>query len=482
MCRQLYIVLFYLLLISDANSQSVYWERTYGSRLYEEGKKIISTADSGFLVVGSTSGYGANSDVYLLKVNKYGNFLWHKWYGGFNVDLAVSVKELPDKGFIVCGNSNSFGSTGYDFYILRVDSTGNIIWENNYGGYDWDFADEIALSPDGGFVIAGTTFSYGSGGSDIYLIKINASGTLLWDTTYGGSGNEEGRGIAIDPAGNIYIAGAISSIGYGNYDAYLLKIAPNKDTVWTKYFGSAAEDKFNDVIFTSDSFIVAAGYTKGNNSTTDTYLLKTDTNGTIVWVENSLVPATSEWVETIAENKLKGFLTVGTYNTGTTGVNEIHFMQWTKNGIFVRGGSRGGTYDDFGYSGIALADSGYAFVGTTESFGNGNTDIFIARFDSLLNPINSVTISVQEQVELNNLCVFPVPASEMVFVFAQQKNISIHKAILYSMNGEKIKEWSDDNIGEQGLSLNGVSSGMYWLELHSENMQYVVKLPVISNQ
>lgn len=157
---------------SFVNSQGVNFELVYGTQGFDDAKCIIQTFDSGYAVVGSTSGFGSGlSDIYLTKISKTGMVTWQQAIGGSNVEKGNSVIQTPDSGYAVVGYSNSSGNGGYDVYLAKTDKYGAMQWSKTHGGSDWDFGNSIIRTLNGDYVICGSTYSYGNGNEDVYLMK-----------------------------------------------------------------------------------------------------------------------------------------------------------------------------------------------------------------------------------------------------------------------------------------------------------------------
>jgi len=163
---------------ADGNSQKVtenwddtHWDRTYGGAKIDSARAIALTKDGGALLAGSSESKGAGgNDMYLVRVDKDGNQLWDKTYGGVGPDVAHAIVSTKDGGALIAGYTTSKGNGNFNVYLVRVDKDGNQLWD--YGGDDLDWADAITMTKDGGALLAGITSSKGAGGSDMYLICI----------------------------------------------------------------------------------------------------------------------------------------------------------------------------------------------------------------------------------------------------------------------------------------------------------------------
>jgi hypothetical protein len=168
-----------IFLIKTDASGNVQWAKTYGGTSADEAFSVQQTSDGGYIVVGLTNSFGAGTeDIFLIKTDASGNLQWAKTYGGAIGDRALSVQQTSDGGYIVAGLTNSFGAGGLDIFLIKTDASGNVQWAKTYGGTDWEDAFSVQQTSDGGYIVAGRTWSFGAGGSDIFLIKTDANGNI----------------------------------------------------------------------------------------------------------------------------------------------------------------------------------------------------------------------------------------------------------------------------------------------------------------
>lgn len=182
---------------SEPEIGEVLWNQTYGGAGSDIGNEIILCSDENLVVVGTTDSYGAGSDeVWLLKIDPDGNLLWNFTFGGIADDQGASVIECTTGGFLIAGRTRSSGSGGCDVWLIRTDASGNQLWNRTYGGVNDDWAEKLIECHDGTFAIIGVTTSYGAGGCDIWLLRTDTTGDLLWNRTYGGSYDDLGYSLA----------------------------------------------------------------------------------------------------------------------------------------------------------------------------------------------------------------------------------------------------------------------------------------------
>lgn len=262
------------------------WSHTYGGTNSdgETGPSIQPTSDGGYIIATSTWSFGAGySDVYLIKIDSQGNQIWSNTFGGNDNDHGHSVCTTPDGGYIVVGNTMSFGSGSSDVYVIKTDSYGNAIWTKTFGGGGEDYGHCIQKTLDGNFIIAGITWSFGNGFTDIYLVKIDIDGNLIWSKTIGDSGGNGANWIEVTSDGGFIITGT-TQISVSDTNLYLVKTDSYGDVTWSKSFGDQALDIGYSVKQTSDGGYIVTGFFKSSyEAGTDLWVIKTDSEGNLSW-------------------------------------------------------------------------------------------------------------------------------------------------------------------------------------------------------
>jgi uncharacterized delta-60 repeat protein len=261
------------------------WSRTYGGSSGDWAYSVQETTDGGYIVAGYATSTGANGeDFYFVKTNNHGDTLWTRSYGGGNNDEAYSVQQTADEGYISAGWTYSFGAGDSDFYLVKLNSQGNILWTRTYGGYSADNARSVQQTSDEGYILAGNTWSFGAGNDDFYLVKTNSQGDTLWTRTYGGSSWDHATSVRQTFDGGYIIAGSTQSFGAGYDDFYLVKTDDQGDTLWTRSYGGDLFDYAYSVQQTADGGYVVAGYSCSFGTFDyDFYLVKTNSQGDTLW-------------------------------------------------------------------------------------------------------------------------------------------------------------------------------------------------------
>jgi len=217
------------------------WQQAYGGSGEESAYSIEQTADGGYIATGATTSFGAGgSDLLVLKLDAEGKVYWQKAYGGTKDDRGLSIKPAQDGGYVAAGHTSSFGSGGSDFWVLKLDAEGNVSWQKAYGGTKDDRALSIETMQDGGYVVAGETSSFGSGGSDALILKLNADGTVSLQQTFGGSGDECAYSAGQTSDGGCVVAGDTDSLGAGGSDLFVLRFDNEEGLLECSGVGSPA--------------------------------------------------------------------------------------------------------------------------------------------------------------------------------------------------------------------------------------------------
>jgi len=307
-------------LLKTDSTGNLLWEKNFGGSSGDYGYGVIETADGGLVVTGYTDSFGNNSQLYLLKTDSNGNLLWEKNFGGSNYDYGRSVVETADGGLVVTGYTNS----GNQVYLLKTDSTGNLVWEKNFGGTDYDYGYSVVETADGGLVVTGETYSSGNS-LQVYLLKTDSTGNLLWEKNFGGTSSDYGYSVVETADGGLVVTGETYSFG-NSYQVYLLKTDSNGNLLWEKNFGGSSSDYGRSVVETADSGLVITGYTQSFGNNEQVYLLKTDSTGNLLWEEN-FGGTSDDYGRSVIETSDGGLVVTGYTNSYENGYQV--YMIWT---------------------------------------------------------------------------------------------------------------------------------------------------------
>lgn len=303
------------LIRTDKNGKDL-WTRTFGGVFWDCGYSVRETSDGGFIVAADTRSAGnGEQDAWLIRTDAGGNMLWNRTYGGAGIDIARSVRQMPDGGYAFAGMTESYGNGGFDVYLVRTDDKGAMQWMKTFGGPKDDIARALEITADGGFIVAGLENSYGNGGYDAFLIKTDAGGNVQWSKTYGGPLDDLGRSVSLTPDSGYLLAGDAGSYGNGKQDYYIVRTDADGNVQWSKTYGGAGDDVAESAIVTRDGSVVVAGNTQSRGAGgQDMYLIRLATLNTDSLLPESSLPilsialGTSLGALSIVFNQLIGFL------------------------------------------------------------------------------------------------------------------------------------------------------------------------------
>jgi hypothetical protein len=378
------VLLFILLFLQSAfaGAPPIQWQKTFGGSKGDIASSVQQTTDGGYIIVGETWSFGAGSeDVYLIKTEPNGNEEWQKTFGGSKGDVAFSVQQTSDGGYIITGYTKSYSAGWEDVYLIKTEPNGNIMWQKTFGGTSSDRGTSVQQTSDGGFIIAGGTQSFGAGVFDVYLIKTDPNGNSDWQKTFGGSDSELGYSVKQTSDGGYIITGETHSYGAGFEDVYLIKTDPNGNSEWEKTFGGSYDDRGKSVQQTSDGGYIVVGSTASFGAGSyDVYLIKADPNGIKKWQKTfgGSVGFYGDWGSSVQQTLDGGYIIAGSYNL-FDGMYDVYLIKTDPNGDSQWQKTFGGSSIDFAYSVQQTSDGGYIIVGDTSSYGAGVRDVYLIK-------------------------------------------------------------------------------------------------------
>ena len=412
-----------ILAASDTNP-SIQWQRSMGGTSVERANAIKPTSDGGYITVGYTwsnngdvSGNHGSTDFWVVKLAANGVIQWQKCLGGSNNEVAYSVCQTFDGGYMVAGNtlSNNGDVTGYhssyDCWITKLSPAGALQWQKCLGGTLQDYAQCIIQTSDSGYALAGYSNSVDAdvsgnhGGMDFWVVRLNASGDTLWTKSLGGPGNDYGNSIVQSTNGSFIVAGYATSgggqvSGYrgGAGDFWVVKLSSTGSVVWKNCYGGSLQDNACSVKQTRDGGYILAGNSNsinydvsGTHGFQDFWVIKLSSSGTINW-QIALGGSSNDYACDIIQTNDGGFLAGGYTASNNMNVSGNHggYDYWaaklTENGVFSWQKCFGGTGNDYAYSCGQGSDGSYVLAGYTlsndndVSGGQGQDDFWIATF------------------------------------------------------------------------------------------------------
>jgi len=356
--------------------------RTFGGSDSDEGHNVQQTSDGGYIIAGSTRSFGdGSSDVWLIKTGPEGTEEWIQTFGGSDSDEGHFVQQTSDGGYIITGNTESFGKGFQDIWLIKTDSNGNEEWEKTFGGDYDDWGHSVQQTTDGGYIISGGTISFGNGGVDVWLIKTDYNGNEQWNQTFGGDRTEWGYSVQQTTDGGYIITGYTNSTGdrYGN--VLLIKSDSQGNEEWNKSFGGSIRDEGKSVQQTTDGGYIITGYTFSfGNGLSDVWLIKTDSKGNEQWNQTF---GESSWDEgeSVQQTSNGGYIITGITEEDVWLIRTDSYGNKTWRKTF------GENEFDIGRSVQQTIDGGYIITGNTSSFGDGKSDVWLIKTDSKGNTV-----------------------------------------------------------------------------------------------
>jgi hypothetical protein len=351
------------------------WAKDIGGPGNEWLWSIAPVSDSGVIVAGGTSGYGAGGGDYLaLRINSTGDILWAKTYGGNEYEEARSIIPTSDGGFVITGTTCSFVYYSGAFTI-KINPYGDPEWSCITMITEADGAVGVCQTADGEFAITGSTSAYDYGNSNIFVIKLNSSGdTIRWARRFGGLAADAASGIVSTYDGGVIVAGYTHSFGT-SADILVFRLNSAGDTVWGRTFGGTGTDIAYSLAGTNDGGCVVVGYTTSFSSTGDILVIKIGPTGNLEWAKTYDVSGSSESGYSIIQTPEGGYAVCGSWGL----VEDFIFFKLTPSGDVEWARAYGGTANDWASSIRMTSDSLYVIGGYLFGLGAGNYDFSVIK-------------------------------------------------------------------------------------------------------
>jgi len=388
------------------------FQRSYGGTNDDFGASVLRLPNNDFLISSATLSYGSGgNDILLIRTDSLGKIKWSKTYGGGadDADAEIFLNKTadmvltPDSNVVICSNTKSYGKGGEDVFLFKIDLNGNLKWSRTFGGASDDFAGSIINDPNRGFIIVGETKSFGSGNGDVLLIKTDTAGQLIWAKSYGIAANEEGgTGISVTQSGNFIISG-FSHSSANDYDQLAMKIDKSGNLIWAKVYGTLYLDEASNIKEFSDKTLYMSGLTYNlfNGANTVATMTKLDSTGKLLWTKMYDKNSHSGFA-VIAPDAVRKVLNVSVaVFIGNS--QRLGFVRMDTSGAMKFCKTYGPISSTQNYSAgvghtiIPLPSKGFALLEATHVFGYGGWDNFFLKLDSDANPgacfVTPVTLS-----------------------------------------------------------------------------------------
>lgn len=502
----LVLILFFLTtMFFPSFGQTIEWEINVGGSENDYVKFIQQTNEGGYIVVGSSistdgdvSNNHGNFDYWIVSLDQNGNIVWEKSIGGTGFDSPKYVEQTSDGGYIVCGDSKSNdgdvgGNNGsYDYWVVKLDAEGEILWEKNYGGSNGDYAWSVRQTIDGGYIVSGYSASSdgdvsdNNGGADYWILRLDNSGEIIWNKNLGGSGSDLARYIQESSDGGYIVAGFSTSNdgdvsgNNGGADYWIVKLDNNGEITWEKSLGGSNDEIGWTVEEVLSGGYIVCGYSSSNdgdieenNGLSDYWIVRLDSEGEIIW-EKNYGGHENEYANSIKQTVDGGFIVAGNSESNGSGdvennnggsdywiikIDEEGEILWQKN--------LGGTNTDGVWAIQQTIDEGYIIAGFSESNdidvggNNGAADYWIVK-------LSSSTSNTSITNELKEITIQPNPSTGS---YSIESNLACKsfEIDIYNSIGKII--YTQKNFSNQ-FSLQGVPKGIYTLVISCDSTLY----------
>lgn len=484
-----------------SQSPPIQWQKSLGGSLRDYGKSIHQTQDGGYIIAGSSesnngdvTGNQGAFDCWIVKLDLSGNIQWQKTYGGTNGDGANSIQQTQDGGYIFAGGSSSIngevtGNHSYsDYWVVKIDPSGNIQWQKSLGGYGYDEATSVQQTSDGGYIVAGQSMSTDTMGDvtgnhgfyDYWIVKLNPSGNIQWQKNFGGSSYEYAGSIkqTLDN-GYIMVGSTLSNDGnvsqnYGFRDYWVIKLDSFGNLQWEKSLGGGGSDEAFDVLQNQDGSYIVAGYAissdgqvSNHKGSRDFWIVKLDLSGNIIW-QKTFGGSHIDGAFSINQTSDGGYI-VGGYTQSIDGNITQNFgnidywlVKISVSGALEWQKSLGGTASEQLYSVQQTSDNGYIITGNTLS-GDGNITSNHGSYDIWIVKLGS-TLGVDDNKNILKPSIHPNPVKDFVNIDNLPKESIVS---ITDLSGRKLlsNKYNDEKVT---VNLSNLINGVYLIQAENK--------------
>ncbi len=478
------LVTMLLLIVSVAFAQpDVEWTHTYGSAANEQARCVIQTADGGYAFVGTTrdTQYG-DPDIWLVKVDADGSEQWSTTFGGDLREAGMGLCAAPDGGYVLTGYTTSLGSGWRDLWVIKTDANGTLVWEYLDGTFENDEGWCVIPVSAGGYAVAGYTET---GSNDTWfqatLHRLSEDGDLLWSQEFGEDQEEWGESVVETPDGNFILAGTTGSFT-GNRDAYLVGVDPDGYELWETYRHIGNSDWGHAACLTHDGtgVFVAGQADQHNSDLYQAFAARADLDGTWTWNFRYGMTTFYDYARTVCALADGGCIISGITKDYTTDKNDMLLVRVDANGYTVWRTQIGeADVVEWAFDMKPTADGGHIIAGYTDS-GEGGYDACLIK---LAEEINSVPEGEEQVPDRHGLLrAYPNPFNgEVKLTFKLERPGEVAVNLINAEGQQVYHDALTLTGGEQLYSLNadGLASGTYLCQLTTGSWQAATRVVLV---
>ena len=531
-----YLVIGFLLFLmsttiikSQSQPLSIEWQQCYGGNNYDAGYSILKTNIGYLLFCGTDSNDGdiagnhGKSDYWVLSVDSLGNILWSKTYGGMNDDLSSQMLSCGDKEYILFGSTSSTDGDitdqhgGNDYWAVKIDSIGGIIWQRCLGGSCTDLADKICMSADSDYYYC-IGYSCSTDGDvtgnkgiyDLWIVKLNRNGSIKWERSFGSSEIDWGQSLTATSDGGVIVGGLtgyededVQCTLHGNYDSWLLKLDSTGTVAWQHCYGGSNDENVNGIVTTNDGGYIFVGQTSsndgdvsGNHGANDIWAVKIDSLGDLKW-QHCFGGSQNEYVSFIKPSIDGNFYIGGSTFSNDGDVHQNHSIypyfqdMWlikiTPLGNLLWQICLGGDGDDFLNDVLELSSGKILLLGSTRTdnssgnvycnhHGPGTYDAWILSLSDTTNFGNNEIKGESSKIEI-----VPNPAiDEVTFQYSLDRNSLLNEIVIFDELGNVITIISlPDHEGNIQWNTKNINSGIYYYRVRNDRFSKSGKIVIL---
>lgn len=363
------------------------WAYTFGGTSYDSARTVALTSDGNYLVAGYTSSFGAGDfDFWIIKIDPSGNIIWQKTFGGRNPEYMYSIEQTKDGGYVATGGTLSFGSGEYDLWVLKLNSKGDIEWQKAYGTSATEYGWEIHQTDDGGYIVSGKYGNVMCLDCKVLILRLDPAGNLVWQKALGNAVWLDPASVQITSDAGYIVTGQVNSMGAGGFDFWVAKLDSKSEIVWQKTYGGPKDDYANAIRQTDDGGYIVVGKTDSSGAGDfDAAVLKLDQSGNIMW-QKTYGGSKADRAWTVEKDTMRdnygGYLIGAFTHSFGAGNADIWILKIDSSGNIIWQRTYGGSGTDELYSLKQTPDDGLIAVGRTSSFGAGSYNFWVMKLNS----------------------------------------------------------------------------------------------------
>lgn len=501
-------------------------EESLGGYGHEIARSIQQTLDGGSIIAGysnsvsgDVTGNHGGDDCWIVKLTHTGEIQWQKCLGGTNQEEASCARQTNDGGYIIAASCYSQDGDvignhgGWDYWVIKLTAAGNIKWQKCLGGTDNEFAQSIRQTTDGGYIVAGysrskdgdlTNHHGGERSNDYWVIKLDSTGSIQWQRSLGGRGNDYAYSVVQTVDGDYVVAGTSFSNkenvsgNHGNGDYWIVKLSARGRIQWQKCFGGSGGEDARCIEQTRDGGFIVAGTSTSNDGDVsgnhggkaDYWVVKSDASGKIQW-QKSLGGSYEEYAYSIAQTEEGGYIVAGTSTSndgdvsGHHGIVGTYLMDYWVAKLDSRGTIRwqhslGGTFIEEAYSIQQIENGAYIVAGYSQSSDgdvtghHGGDDYWVVKLSAsgnLASPGTADDIKAKN-ISTNSLHITPNPVQQMLHIEGLDAKQHYEISII-NLTGTLLQTASVKNASSYDINVSRLPSGTYYVKIGAVALKFV---------